>query len=111
MTKEKPPHKLNAGALINLYRAFGAHLRPHRWFMLSATLCMVLAAGIEILKPWPMKVIFDGILLKNTGADLDSRISCHSSASVSSHRSGSGSTAISSVSRWAFTMNARPAIL
>jgi ATP-binding cassette, subfamily B, bacterial len=69
MTKEKPPHKLNAGALINLYRAFGAHLRPHRWFMLSATLCMVLAAGIEILKPWPMKVIFDGILLKNTGAD------------------------------------------
>jgi ATP-binding cassette, subfamily B, bacterial len=66
-------HSLKPMAVFSLYRRLGHHLRPHRSRMALAGLCMAGATAAEILKPWPLKVIFDAILIpkNNHGWLLD----------------------------------------
>ncbi|MGI9405120.1 MAG: ABC transporter transmembrane domain-containing protein, partial [Hyphomicrobiaceae bacterium] len=45
------------------------HLRKHRRTLLFSLLCMVGAAALEILRPWPIKIIFDGILIPTDQPD------------------------------------------
>lgn len=41
---------------------FGHHLRPYWWALLAAWFCTLGAAAMELLRPWPIKLIFDLIL-------------------------------------------------
>jgi ATP-binding cassette, subfamily B, bacterial len=54
---------LNPIAVFNLYRRLSSHLHSHRKSLALAGFCMAGATAAEILKPWPLKVIFDAILI------------------------------------------------
>jgi ATP-binding cassette, subfamily B, bacterial len=62
-TTGKLPHKLEPARILNLYRQLGHHVRPLRWLMAGAGVSMIGVTAVELLKPWPIKVIFDGILI------------------------------------------------
>ena len=42
---------------------FPRHLRPHRKKLAGASLCMMALTATGLLRPWPLKIIFDGILM------------------------------------------------
>ncbi len=62
-TNVKQAHKLQPVKVYHLYRQLGHHVKPLRWIMAGAGLSMIGVTAIELLKPWPIKVIFDGILI------------------------------------------------
>jgi ATP-binding cassette, subfamily B, bacterial len=64
-TPDKLQHKLKPAKVFSLYLKLGHHVKPQRWLMVGAALSMIGVTLIELLKPWPLKVIFDGILLAN----------------------------------------------
>ncbi len=45
-----------------IVQRFGPHLRAHRPRLLAAGLCVLGATASELLRPWPLKVVFDVIL-------------------------------------------------
>ena len=49
-------------AIRKIYSHFGHHVHPYRGSLLVAWLCMGGALGTELLRPWPIKYIFDGLL-------------------------------------------------
>jgi ATP-binding cassette, subfamily B, bacterial len=63
MSDQGRRYKLSTSAVLQLYRQLGHHVRPHRTLMLAAALCMMGATAAELLRPWPLKFIFDGILV------------------------------------------------
>ncbi|MFQ5565299.1 MAG: ABC transporter ATP-binding protein [Paracoccaceae bacterium] len=50
-------------ALGRLFRRMRPHLRPHRATLALAALAMIGATAMEIVRPWPIKIIFDGLLI------------------------------------------------
>lgn len=56
-------------ALWRLFGRMGPHARPHRKKLILGSLAMLVVALTEIIRPWPMKVVFDGILLPQTQPD------------------------------------------
>lgn len=50
-------------AFLGLYRRFHGHLVGQRTTLVFASLCMAGASLMEILQPWPIKIIFDGLLI------------------------------------------------
>jgi ABC-type multidrug transport system fused ATPase/permease subunit len=49
--------------LAGLYRRFGPHLKDQQGRLLAAAGCVVGVTAMEILRPWPLKVVFDAILV------------------------------------------------
>ena len=65
--------KVRLRAIGRILGHFGRHLRPHWRALLAAWLCTLGMSAMELLRPWPMKVIFDVILgapAKRTFLDL-----------------------------------------
>lgn len=60
---------IDPGALRKLFRRMGPHLRRHRRTLLVAVLAMIGASVMEILRPWPLKIIFDGLLIPSDAPD------------------------------------------
>ena len=56
-------------ALWRLFRRMAPHARPHRGKLILASLAMLVVALTEIMRPWPMKVVFDGILIPQAQPD------------------------------------------
>ena len=56
-------------ALWRLFRRMGPHARPHRRKLIVGAIAMLLVALTEIIRPWPMKVVFDGLLIPQTKPD------------------------------------------
>jgi ABC-type multidrug transport system fused ATPase/permease subunit len=56
------------GSIRRIFRHFGPHLRPYRAKLAAAALFMIGATTMELLRPWPLKLIFDGILLPTASA-------------------------------------------
>lgn len=56
-------------ALWRLFRRMGPHARPHRKALVLGGLAMLVVALTEIIRPWPMKVVFDGILIPQAQPD------------------------------------------
>ncbi|MCP5151180.1 MAG: ABC transporter ATP-binding protein [Ectothiorhodospiraceae bacterium] len=52
-----------------LYRRFSPHLRPHRGRLLVAALCTVGVTLAELARPWPIKIVFDGLLMPTDPVD------------------------------------------
>ena len=61
--------KLDPGALRRLFRRMGPHLAKHRRKLWLAVLAVIGASVMEIARPWPLKVIFDGLLMPDMAAD------------------------------------------
>ena len=61
--------KIEPGALRQLFRRMGPHLKPHRRKIALAFLAMIGVALAEIMRPWPIKVVFDGILIPQATPD------------------------------------------
>ena len=56
-------------ALWRLVRRMGPHARPHRRKLVIGALAMLVVALSEIIRPWPLKVVFDGILIPQDQPD------------------------------------------
>ena len=56
-------YRLKPGVLVRLFRRLGPHLKPHHGTLGWALLAMVGVAAMEIARPWPLKFIFDGLLI------------------------------------------------
>lgn len=55
--------------LKRLFRRMGPHLKVHRRKLLLGFLAMIGVAAAEIMRPWPIKIIFDGILIPQENPD------------------------------------------
>jgi ATP-binding cassette subfamily B protein len=55
--------RVKPGSIRRILRHLGPHLRHHRSALAMAALCTVGATAMELLRPWPLKLIFDGILM------------------------------------------------
>ncbi len=51
------------GSVRRIFKTFSGHLRPHRVRIILAILAMLGTAVATLLRPWPLKVVFDFILL------------------------------------------------
>ena len=61
--------KIEVGALRRLFRRMGPHLKSHRRKLALGFLAMIGVALAEILRPWPIKIVFDGILIPQETPD------------------------------------------
>ncbi|NIA69679.1 ABC transporter ATP-binding protein [Pelagibius litoralis] len=61
--------KIQPKVLRRLASRLGPHLRPHRSPLTIGALAIVGVAVSEILKPWPLKIIFDGLLIPQGNPD------------------------------------------
>ena len=68
-SKREPRYKLKPASLRAIYKRFRHHLRAHSATAILAGLCMIGATAMELLKPWPLKFMFDGLLIPQQAAD------------------------------------------
>lgn len=57
------PHRLQPTTIWRLLRRLAPHARPYRGKLVIGFAAMTLAAMAEVVRPWPIKVIFDGLLI------------------------------------------------
>lgn len=57
-------------SIRRIFRHFGPHLRPYGSKIVLAALFTVGTMAMELLRPWPLKLIFDGILMPANGAPI-----------------------------------------
>ncbi len=57
-----PLRRVRWGPLLRTYRLFGPHVLRYRLRLLGALLCLLGAIGMDIVQPWPLKIVFDAIL-------------------------------------------------
>lgn len=69
MSRPPDPKPVEPRALWRLFRRMGPHARPHRRKLVIGSLAMLVVAVTEIIRPWPMKVVFDGILMPQEKPD------------------------------------------
>lgn len=54
---------LRLGKLLKIHRYFGTYLRDSHWLMAAAFLCSLGTVATQLLKPWPIKIVFDAVLV------------------------------------------------
>jgi ATP-binding cassette, subfamily B, bacterial len=69
MTEAVKQRHIEKGSLRRLFRILGPRLRPHWRKLAVAAICMIFATAMEIAAPWPMKIVFDGLLIPQTNLD------------------------------------------
>jgi ATP-binding cassette, subfamily B, bacterial len=67
--QETKPADIQTRSLRRLFRLLGPRLRPHWRKLVLASLAMIFATAMEIAAPWPMKIVFDGLLIPQTSPD------------------------------------------
>lgn len=60
---------IEVGTLRRLFRRMGPHLKDHRRKLALGFLAMIGVALAEIMRPWPIKIVFDGILIPQQNPD------------------------------------------
>lgn len=65
MTVQRP----EPAALWRLVKRLGPHARPHWRRLVVGFLAMTVAALAEVVRPWPVKVVFDGLLIPQDNPD------------------------------------------
>jgi ATP-binding cassette subfamily B protein len=48
--------------LIRMYRHVFAYMQPYAWRMALAVAVVILSSAMEVLKPWPFKIVIDNVL-------------------------------------------------
>jgi len=56
-------------AIWRLFLRLGPHARPHWKRLVAGFAAMTLAALSEVIRPWPVKVVFDGLLIPQDKPD------------------------------------------
>lgn len=55
--------KIEFGVIHRIFKCFGGHLPKHKYRIILASISMLGMAALTLLGPWPIKVVFDYILL------------------------------------------------
>ncbi|WP_210397890.1 ABC transporter ATP-binding protein [Motiliproteus sediminis] len=58
----------SAAGIRRLFQRFGGHLRPHYGTLLLVLLFTLGVALAQLLRPWPLKLVFDALLLPDAAA-------------------------------------------
>lgn len=59
-------------SMRSVYRVFAPELRAGRWRALAAGVLVLIGTAVALLKPWPLKFLFDDVLIgAGTQSDLD----------------------------------------
>lgn len=66
---DKQRYRVEPGAIRRLFVRMGPHLRPWRGRLALAGVAMIGVALAEIARPWPLKVVFDGLLIPQAEPD------------------------------------------
>lgn len=61
--------KIKPKVIRRLAARLGPHLRPYRSPLVLGALAMIGVAISEVLRPWPLKIIFDGLLIPQNTPD------------------------------------------
>ncbi|MGB8818781.1 MAG: ABC transporter ATP-binding protein [Rhizobiaceae bacterium] len=69
MTSADKQRRIEKGSLRRLFRVLGPRLKPHWKKLALASFAMILATAMEIAAPWPMKIVFDGLLIPQANLD------------------------------------------
>ncbi len=56
-------NQLRLSAIGRIVKHFWPHVKPHRTTLAMAGLCMLGVTAMELLRPWPLKFVFDVILV------------------------------------------------
>lgn len=60
--------KIDFQTMRDIFRHFRGHLKRHRGRLFMSTLSLLGVAAVTLLTPWPIKIVFDKVLLKSGGA-------------------------------------------
>jgi len=69
MSRRSSTRRVRPGSILRILKRFRGYLTPYRRTLLTAFACMLGASAMELLRPWPLKIIFDGILMPQPDAD------------------------------------------
>lgn len=61
--------QIDTAIVRRLFAKMHPHLTPFRGTLVLASFAMIGATAMEILRPWPMKIIFDGLLIPSESPD------------------------------------------
>ncbi len=64
--------KIPLADLRRVHQYFGHHLKPHRAALVGGGICLLGIALVEMARPWPLKLVFDYILLPGQAGQVDS---------------------------------------
>ncbi|MGQ0630308.1 MAG: ABC transporter ATP-binding protein [Sporichthyaceae bacterium] len=82
-TAEKPrKSKLGGVPLRDIYRMFRPHLVAHRRLFIASIVLVVVATAVGLLKPWPLKYLFDDVLLTESAPGAPEATSAAGGADV-----------------------------
>ena len=62
---KSPFPDIEMGKTRRVFRHFGYHLKPHKRALGTGGLALLAMTLVEIARPWPLKIIFDYVLLPN----------------------------------------------
>lgn len=65
--KAAPGIQQSLPSLGRIVGRFWPKIRPHRWLLLLSGLMMLVEIGLKLLAPWPMKFIFDNVIMLAPG--------------------------------------------
>jgi ABC-type multidrug transport system fused ATPase/permease subunit len=63
MSRFQQTRRIEVGALRRIFAHLAPHLGPHQRTLQAAAACMLGVTAMELLRPWPLKLIFDAILI------------------------------------------------
>ncbi|MEZ5652614.1 MAG: ABC transporter ATP-binding protein [Burkholderiaceae bacterium] len=65
----KAMESIDAVSVRRLVGLLGSHVRRHRRTLALGTMAMIVATAASLLAPWPLKLVFDGLLIPQSDPD------------------------------------------
>ena len=62
-SKKEVKEKVNASALLRIYKVFGRHYKKYWKILTVAYLALFAGIATEMLRPWPLKIVLDNLIL------------------------------------------------
>jgi len=66
----KKQRKMNRSGLRRIFNRFAPHLEPHKRTLMMAGFCTLGTTMMELLRPWPLKFVFDELLAPPNSSSL-----------------------------------------
>lgn len=63
MNNAAPENRSGLTMLKSAWQAFGPHFRPYRHLLLAGVVCLIAVSAFNLLRPWPLKLVFDALLM------------------------------------------------
>ncbi len=67
--------KIKFKSLRRIFQHFGGHLKKHKMRLFVGSMSLLGVTLLSLLRPWPLKIVFDFILIKDIDATADSALS------------------------------------